>query len=142
MKKLLSIVRRAYRTFARHDLEQRSKQYTRWDYKRYREAARALAHARVAHFNSFYGFRVGRISIRDTKTRWGSCSKRGNLNFNYKILFLPAYLADYVVVHELCHLQEFNHSQNFWSLVAKMVPEHKAFRAELKKQNPMKIVAS
>lgn len=99
-----------------------------------------MAHARVAHFNSFYGFSVGRISIRDTKTRWGSCSKRGNLNFNYKILFLPAHLADYIVVHELCHLQEFNHSQNFWALVAKIFPNHKAMRAELKKQNPLKTI--
>jgi predicted metal-dependent hydrolase len=101
-----------------------------------------LAHARVAHFNSFYSFTVGRISIRDTKTRWGSCSKKGNINFNYKILFLPPYMADYVVVHELCHLKEFNHSQNFWDLVAQVVPEHKAIRAELKKHRVVKIVTS
>ena len=116
------------------------KKFTRWDYKRYREAARALAHARVAHFNSFYGFRVGRISIRNVKTRWGSCSKRGNLNFNYKILFLPPHMADYIIVHELCHLKEFNHSQNFWDLVAKVVPEHKAIRAGLKKYQVVKLV--
>ncbi len=109
------------------------KKYTRWDYKKYKEDARALAHARIAILNTHYGFRVGRVSIRDTKSRWGSCSKSGNLNFNYKILFLPPYIADYIIVHELCHLKEFNHSVNFWNLVAETVPNHKAIRAELKK---------
>jgi len=113
--------------------------YTRWDYKKYKEHARALAHARVAHFNSFYNFTVGRISIRNTRTRWGSCSKKGNLNFNYKILFLPQHMTDYIIVHELCHLKEFNHSQNFWDLVAKIVPEHKAVRRELRKQVVLKL---
>ncbi len=133
MKKLLSIVRHAYRTFARHDFVQKSRKYTRWDYKRYKEVARALASARVAYFNFFYNFSVGRISIRDTKTRWGSCSKKGNLNFNYKILFLPPHMADYIIVHELCHLKEFNHSQNFWDLVVKVVPEYRAVRVDLKR---------
>ncbi len=118
------------------------KKYTRWDYKKHKESARALAHARVAHFNSFYNFPVRRISIRNTKTRWGSCSKRGNLNFNYKILFLSSRMTDYIIVHELCHLKEFNHSQNFWDLVAKIVPEHKAIRSELRKQEVLKPVFS
>ena len=116
------------------------KKYTRWDYKKHKESARALAHARVAHFNSFYNFPVGRISIRNTKTRWGSCSKKGNLNFNYKILFLSSHMTDYIIVHELCHLKEFNHSQNFWDLVAKIVPEHKAIRSELRKKEVMKTI--
>lgn len=115
------------------------KKYTRWDYKKYKESARALAHSRIAHFNSFYNFSFGRISIRNTKTRWGSCSKKGNLNFNYKILFLPPHMTDYIIVHELCHLKEFNHSQNFWNLVAKVVPEHKSIRKELKKKQVVKM---
>lgn len=109
------------------------KKYTRWDYKRYKEPARALVHAKIAHFNAHYGLRVGRVAIRDTKSRWGSCSKQGNLNFNYKIFLLPAHIADYIIVHELCHLREFNHSAEFWKLVAETVPEHKAIRAELKR---------
>ncbi|MEI6280835.1 MAG: M48 family metallopeptidase [bacterium] len=116
------------------------KKCTRWDYKRHKETARALAHARVAYFNTFYNFPVRRISIRNTKTRWGSCSQKGNLNFNYKILFLPALMTDYIIVHELCHLKEFNHSQNFWDLVAKIIPEHKVIRKELKKKEVVKTV--
>lgn len=116
------------------------KKYTRWDYRKHKESARSLAHARVAHFSSFYNFPVGRISIRNTKSRWGSCSKKGNLNFNYKILFLPPHMADYIIVHELCHLKEFNHSRNFWDLVAKIVPEHKAIRGELRKKEVVKTV--
>ena len=109
------------------------KKYTRWDYKKYKETARALVHTKIATLNAHYGFRVGKVAIRNTKSRWGSCSKQGNLNFNYKILFLPPHIADYLIVHELCHLQEFNHSMNFWNLVAETVPNHKSIRAELKR---------
>src|SRR6185369_1027600 len=108
--------------------------------KRHREAARVLVHAQLSHFNSFYNFSYGRVSIKDTKSRWGSCSKRGNLNFNYKILFLPPHLADYLIVHELCHLKEFNHSPRFWSLVGQTVPDHKAIRRELRQTRLMKTV--
>lgn len=108
------------------------KKYTRWDYKKYKEDARGLVHMKIATLNVHYGFRVGRVSIRDTKSRWGSCSKSGNLNFNYKILFLPPNIADYIIVHELCHLKEFNHSAKFWSLVSEMVPNYKEIRKELK----------
>ncbi len=109
------------------------KKYTRWDYKREKENARALVHQKIHELNKYYGFSVGRVSIRDTKSRWGSCSKSGNLNFNYKVLFLPPHIADYIIVHELCHLKEFNHSVNFWNLVARVVPDHKNIRAELRR---------
>lgn len=75
----------------------------------------------------------GKIFIKNSRTRWGSCSSKGNLNFNYRLSLLPAHLAHYVIVHELCHLREFNHSQRFWDLVALTVPEYKACREELKK---------
>lgn len=108
------------------------KKYTRWDYKKYKEDARSLVHKKIAELNAHYGYKVGRVSIRNTKSRWGSCSKQGNLNFNYKVLFLPPHIADYIIVHELCHIKEFNHSMNFWNLVAELVPNHKAIRKELK----------
>lgn len=88
---------------------------------------------RVEYFNRFYDFTFNRINIRNQRTRWGSCSRKGNLNFNYKILFLSASAADYLVVHELCHLEEFNHSTKFWQLVAKTVPNYRKVRGELKK---------
>jgi len=102
------------------------------DYKKYKEKARVLAHSRVAHYNGLYGFSVNRISIKNTKSRWGSCSKKGNLNFNYKIVLLPKELADYVVVHELCHLKEFSHSKIFWNLVSLAIPDYKNLRKKLR----------
>jgi predicted metal-dependent hydrolase len=102
-------------------------------YEKYKEDARKLVQERLVHYNKHYNFKIGRISIRDQKTRWGSCSSKGNLNFNYKIVFLPIELVDHIVVHELCHLKEFNHSKNFWDLVAEQHPEHLKSRAELTK---------
>jgi len=71
-----------------------------------------------------YNFKINRISIKNTKSRWGSCSKKGNLNFSYKIALLSKDLADYVIVHELCHLGEFNHSKRFWKLVSLTIPNY------------------
>jgi len=104
----------------------------RKDYLSYKKQAGILAGERVRYFNKFYGFDIKRITIRDQKTRWGSCSRKGNLNFNYRIAFLPSRVSDYVIVHELCHLGEFNHFQKFWDLVAKTMPDHVQLRRELK----------
>lgn len=95
--------------------------------------ARELVQQKLKQHNEMYKLRWNKVTIKDTKTRWGSCSKRGNLNFNYKLAMLPEHLVDYVVVHELCHLGEFNHSENFWNLVAKAIPEYKKCRQELRK---------
>lgn len=100
-------------------------------YLAHREAARILIHTKVEHWNHFYHYPIGQIRIKDVKTRWGSCSSLGNLNFNYKILFLPEHLQDYIVVHELCHLRQMNHGPNFWNLVAETIPEYKKCIAEL-----------
>ena len=101
-----------------------------------KESARALVHERVRHFNQHYstkhGIAHGRITIRNQKSRWGSCSKKGNLNFNYKLVFLPEELRDYVIVHELCHVKEFNHGKGFWDLVAEVVPNHREMRKKLR----------
>jgi hypothetical protein len=86
------------------------------EYARLKEAARGEIARRISHFNSFYRVRFSRISIRNQKSRWGSCSRTGTLSFNYRIAFLPPHLADYIVVHELCHLHEMNHSKRFWAL--------------------------
>lgn len=101
-------------------------------YKKHKDATLALVTERLLHFNKLYGFKYTKISIRNQRSRWGSCSKKGNLNFNFRLVFLPPHLVDYVVVHELCHLREFNHSKKFWELVALGIPHHTAAREELK----------
>ena len=103
------------------------------EYKIHKESARVLVHSLTAFWNKYYDFPIASIRIGNQKSRWGSCSARKNLNFNYKIVFLPKELQDYVVVHELCHLKEMNHSDRFWDLVAETIPEWKARRKELKK---------
>ena len=101
-------------------------------YRDHREDAFRLAQSKVAEWNTIYGFSFNVIHIRNQKTRWGSCSRKGNLNFNYKIKFLPSRFTDYLVVHELCHLKEFNHSKKFWDMVAIALPDYKNLRAEFR----------
>lgn len=102
------------------------------EYQKTKSSARALVIDRLRFFNAHYGFQIGQISIRNQKSRWGSCSHRGNLSFNFKIAQLPQELADYIVVHELCHVGELNHSKHFWSLVARTIPDYAARRAALR----------
>lgn len=102
------------------------------EYLEHKEAARKLAETRIYFFNQIYNFKFNRINIRKQKTRWGSCSRKGNLNFNYKIALLEERVADYIIVHELCHLREFNHSERFWDLVLKTMPDYKILRKKLK----------
>ncbi len=105
---------------------------TREDYLKYKELAREIAEKKLKHFNLGYGFTWKKVAIRNTKTRWGSCSMAGNLNFSYRIIYLPEKLCDYIIVHELCHLGQFNHSQKFWDLVSREYPEYKKARREIK----------
>ena len=100
-------------------------------YKAHKEFARTLVHQKLTSFNLHYKFTYNKVAIRNQRSRWGSCSKRGNLNFHYRIVLLPEHLQDYLIVHELCHLEMFNHSKNFWALVAETIPDHAARRKEL-----------
>jgi len=111
---------------------QRLVPHGRRDYLKHKDMAHLLAEEKVSHFNEFYGYKINKINIKNQKTRWGSCSRSGNLNFNYKILFLSEKQRDYIIVHELCHLKEFNHSRCFWSLVAETFPQWRAVKKELK----------
>lgn len=111
----------------------RPKRDTGQEYKLYKKQAEKLIKERLEHFNASYGFRWQRISVRNQKTRWGSCSKKGNLNFSYRLALLPEKLSDYIIVHELCHLKELNHSPRFWKLVALTIPDYMQRRRELRK---------
>lgn len=104
----------------------------RGGYLKYKQKAQSLVKERVLHFNQLYGFAFNKINIKKQKTRWGSCSQKGNLNFNYKIALLPQELADYIIVHELCHLGQLNHSKKFWQLVARAIPNFSKIRKELR----------
>ncbi len=106
--------------------------FTRRDYLLNREKARQLIIGRLEYFNDFYQFKYKQVAIRDQKTRWGSCSRQGSLNFNWRLLYLSPLVRDYIIVHELCHLKEFNHSVRFWKLVAETTPNFRVLRRELK----------
>ncbi len=100
--------------------------------KRYRKLARTQLESRVAHFHPITGGHFTSVTIRDQKTRWGSCSSRGTLSFNYRLIFAPPCILDYVVVHELCHLTHLNHSKDFWQLVESVMPDYKIHKKWLR----------
>lgn len=106
--------------------------FSRTDYHSCVARARKLVKDRLAELNSVYQFDFERVSIKQQSTLWGSCSAKKNLNFNYKIVLLPPHLADYIIVHELCHLKELNHGKKFWQLVEQVCPNHRAMRRELR----------
>lgn len=108
-------------------------------YVTFKEEARKLVHLKLAYWNQFYGYEYKRVAIRNTRRCWGSCSSLKNLNFSYKLLFLPAHLQDYIIVHELCHLAELNHRKIFWDLVAQQIPAYENCILELR--NMEKITA-
>lgn len=102
----------------------------------YRERARQVLSDRVEHWVGQIGVRVRRIVVKDQKTLWGSCSHSGNLNFNWRLLMAPEGVLEYVVIHELCHLLEMNHSKRFWKLVSQWCPDHRVHRRWLREHGP------
>lgn len=104
-------------------------------YELYKDKALEMVTERLTDLNKKnYQFKFNKLTIKSQKTRWGSCSKKRNLNFNYKVLFLPPKIRDYIMVHELCHLKEFNHSSRFWRLVEKILPDYLSIRNNLNRQ--------
>lgn len=99
--------------------------------KELRERAKSVLAQRTAYFARQVGVTYGRITVRDQKTRWGSCSQTGNLNFNFRLILAPSEVLDYVVVHELCHRRQMNHSAQFWQEVAQVLPDYRKRKAWL-----------
>lgn len=95
---------------------------------------------RVQYYAARMGVTYGRITIRNQSTRWGSCSSQGNLNFNCLLMLTPVEILDYVIVHELAHRKQMNHSDAFWAEVAKVFPDYKA-RVKWLKSNGASLLA-
>lgn len=106
-------------------------------WKIHKDHALTLVQEIIKTLPSNFKFEFNHLRVRNQKTRWGSCSSKGNLNFNYRIIYLPYELAEYLVIHELCHLKEMNHSKKYWLLVKTLCPNHKILSKRLKKF-PMK----
>jgi predicted metal-dependent hydrolase len=106
---------------------------TKAGYRDLRKTALQLVQKQLEISNQAYGFNYRRVSIRNQSTRWGSCSTAKTLSFNVRLALIDPRLAEYVVVHELCHLQQMNHGPAFWALVKKTIPDYQARRRELKK---------
>ena len=96
------------------------------------ERAKQILPARIQYYAKIMGVTYGRITLREQKTRWGSCSSKGNLNFNWKLALMPDEILDYVVVHELAHRMKMNHSDKFWKIVENVLPDYRERRKWLK----------
>lgn len=101
--------------------EQRRRVLESW----YRKAASQYIGQRIAYYAEQIGEYPENIRIKEQKRRWGSCSSKRNLNFNWRLIMAPPEIVDYVVVHELCHLKHLNHSLEFWQLVERFLPDYK-----------------
>lgn len=119
-------------------MEERQKQklqmpaFTKEEIQCLADRALEIIPKRVACFAPKVGVSYGRITIRNQRTRWGSCSSKGNLNFNCLLMLAPPEVLDYVVVHELCHRKEMNHSPRFWAEVERVLPDYREQKRWLK----------
>ncbi len=110
----------------------RSLQGDRAEFLGLREQAHAFARQRLNAITTRLGVTYAKLTMRNTKTRWGSCSRRGAISIHYKILFLPNELATYLLIHEACHLKEMDHGPGFWDLVSTQCPDYLSRRRALR----------
>lgn len=100
--------------------------------KKKREDARNIIVNKVEYFAKKYNFKYSKIRLSSAKTRWGSCSIKGTISINWNLIFAPEEILDYVIIHELCHTKQHNHSDKFWNEVSKIIPDYKNKRMWLK----------
>ena len=112
-------------------------EWTQEEYRYHRMLADQILRERTEYFARQMGVSFGRVTIRDPKTRWGSCSAKGNLNFSWRLILAPPEVLDYVVVHELAHRREMNHSERFWKQVELVLPDYLQRKAWLKKNGDL-----
>ena len=108
------------------------KQQTEALKKRFQNAARVHFPKRVSELQKLTGGTYTKITIRNQKTRWGSCSQTGTLSFNYRLMMAPPAVIDYVIIHELCHITHMNHSKDFWNMVGSVMPDYAIHKPWLK----------
>lgn len=116
----------------RNEQEKSMPKFTAEEIHNLADKALEIIPKRADYYAKIMDVSYGRITIRNQVSRWGSCSQKGNLNFNCLLMLCPAEVIDYVVVHELCHIKEMNHSKKFWSEVSHFCPEYKQHKAQLK----------
>ena len=114
------------------DYRERLPEWTKEDYQKHWELARQVLQRRAEYYARQMQVSYGRVAVKDQKTRWGSCSAKGNLNFNWRLILAPGEVLDYVVVHELAHRREMNHSVRFWNLVESVLPDYQQRKRWLK----------
>lgn len=117
----------------------KEKQFTDDDIRKMKDEAKRVIPDRVKYYAGIMGVTFGKITIKNQKTRWGNCSSKGNLNFNCLLMMTPNKVRDYVVIHELCHLKQMNHSKMFWAEVEKVMPDYKVYRQWLSQNGNMLI---
>lgn len=117
----------------------KEKQFTDDDIRKMKDEAKRVIPDRVKYYADIMGVTFGKITIKNQKTRWGSCSSKGSLNFNCLLMLTPDKVRDYVVIHELCHLKQMNHSKMFWAEVEKVMPDYKVYRQWLSQNGNMLI---
>ena len=108
--------------------ERGERMFTQW----YKTQALTIFTERVSHYAALHGFEPKQVKVNSAKTRWGSCSASGNINFTWRLVMAPLEVVDYVVLHELAHLKVKNHSPRFWNLVEKICPDYKRQRRWLR----------
>ena len=113
---------------AQEDKDLRKQYFVSW----YKKKAHDFIHQRVEFFSGMLKFQPGKIKITSAQSRWGSCSEDNNLAFSFRLIMAPPDIIDYVIVHELAHIREKNHSLKFWQRVEEVVPEYKKHRRWLK----------
>lgn len=95
--------------------------------------AKTYLQQKTSEFAAKLDFQIAKVTIREQRSRWGSCTSAGHISLNWKLIFYQEKVIDYVIVHELCHLKQMNHSKNFWLLVSSIIPEYKLLRRQLGK---------